>query len=161
MSVVLFCLLVALGGMLSGLLSVYAFLTYALHRMRKEDLAAATVTEIAPEGPPVPPVTERAVWVVAAADGRYSVHQDEETALAWARQRKGAVARLPLVADYRDDPTPAPTYNSRVVWAGDVERNPMDRVHDAIPPGGPIVIEHQDTEDDGSVTIWFRRVDAG
>lgn len=150
------------GGWLGGMVTCSAFV-YLVKRKVDRMMAEADVeSDGLPEGPAALPVTERGMWLVAEDPGAFgpglrtpTVSLDDEAALALAKRWSGVVARLPLVADYRDDPTPAPTWNSKVVWRdGGRETHPLT---DPIPPGGPIVIQHQGTEDDGSVTIWFRR----
>lgn len=119
-----------------------------------------------PEGRMAPALPDRRVWLIAEGAGAFQrgprqplLTFEQGEALSIARRWHGVVAELPIVADFRDDPNPAPRYRSRVVWtSADRERHPLT---DPIPPGGPVVIEHQDTEDDGSVTIWFRRHEAG
>lgn len=145
------------GGWLGGMVACSAFV-YLVKRKVDRMIAEADVeSDGLPEGPAVPPVTERVAWIAATDDDQRHpvITMREEDAQAWARRHRGVLGSVHLVADYRDDPAPAPTWDSKVVWYdGSREAHPLT---DLIPPGGPIVIQHQGTEDDGSVTIWFRR----
>lgn len=78
--------------------------------------ADAPAGGIVPEGPQLPPVKERQLWVVVSAGAAVPamrVTADEHEALETAKRWRGVVGALPLTADYREPASvPAP-----VDWA--------------------------------------------